>query len=60
MLADRGVTTSPRAPARAGTPRLAWTVIRDGADTILRVTADPDRPDDVAAIKHLFDAGLHL
>jgi len=37
----------------------SWTVIRDGADTILRVTADPGRPDDVAAIEHLFDAVPH-
>jgi len=36
----------------------SWTVIRDGADTILRVTADPERPDDLAAVEHLFDAVL--
>jgi hypothetical protein len=66
----RRVVRSPNPPRvsachrerRRAPERLDWpgTVIRDGADTILRVTADPDRPDDVAAIKHLFDAGLHL
>jgi hypothetical protein len=35
---------------------LSWTVTRADTDTILTVTADPSRPDDVATIAALFAA----
>ena len=34
---------------------LAWSVTRAGKDCILTVTADPTRPDDVAAVAALFE-----
>jgi hypothetical protein len=36
---------------------VSWAVSRDGGDTVLTVTADPGRPDDVASIAVLFGAG---
>ncbi len=35
---------------------VAWDVIQDGQHPVLRVTADPSRPDDVAPIAALFGA----
>ena len=35
---------------------LSWTVTRAGADSVLTVTADPSRPDDVGPIAALFAA----
>lgn len=36
---------------------VTWEVGRDGAHLVLRVTADPNAPDDVAPIAALFGAG---
>ena len=35
---------------------VAWAITLDGAHPTLRITADPQRPDDVAAIAALFGA----
>jgi MerR family copper efflux transcriptional regulator len=36
---------------------VSWSVSSDGPDMVLYVTADESRPDDVAAIAGLFEAG---
>lgn len=44
------------AAERACCSFLAWTITHAGGDRILTVTADPRRPDDVAAVAALFAA----
>jgi hypothetical protein len=33
---------------------VTWTVVEDDGNPVLRIVADPDRPDDVAAVAALF------